>query len=176
MESKYPEQERRRNMLVAVREWLQGRTDLRTWLRYDDIANLVDSPVYSTPEDSTYDYQELTKHMDAQIALFQSLVRQGYIDAELKGGSKTGPPFSFALVYDLTDKGHHLIDTLPDPKEELYKRLDAIEEAIWALQDPEVSQDQKEEAVRAVGVLKQLGVGVSSNGAYDLVRGLLSSL
>ena len=174
MESRYPEQDRRRKMLKAVREWLNQRSDLRKPLGYDDIANLVDDPVYPTAEDPTYDQQKLMKHMDDQIALFQTLVRQGYIDAELKGGSKTGPPFSFAFVYGLTDKGHQLIDTLPDPKAELLERLDAIEEAIRALQDPNVSQEQKDEAIEAVGVLRQLGIGVTSSGAYDLIRSLLS--
>lgn len=152
-------------MLKAVREWIEQRTDLRQTLGYDEVATLVESP--------SQEHAKLMKHMDEQIALFQTLVRQGYIDAKLMGGAKTGGPFALAIVHDLTDKGYQLIDTLPDPRRDLLQRLDAIEKAILTLQDPNVSEEQKQEASRAIDTLRQLGIGVTSSGAYDILRGLI---
>jgi hypothetical protein len=164
MESAYQEQERRKEMLRAVLAWIEQRGDLRETLSYETVSVLVESP--ADPDD---DRQQFMKDMDDNIALFQTLVNEGYINAELKGEAKTGAPFSYAIVHGLRDKGHQLINTLPDPRQELLQRLDAIEEAIRTLQDPNVSEEQKEEAKKAVGTLRQFSLGFASSGTYDLL-------
>ncbi len=67
------------------------------------------------------DREEIERSSAQTLNLFQRMVGEGYIDANLKGGSKMGPPFDFAIIRGLTTKGLRTIQQSHDPQQELLK-------------------------------------------------------
>ena len=105
------------------------------------------------------------------VALFYQLESEGYLNS---GSIKGTAANKFVKLLSISDKGDQLLGALPDPRQDLLEMLEALEEAILTLQDPNVSEQEKQEAARAAGVLRQLAIGVSSSGIWDLARGFLS--
>ena len=173
--SAYPEWGRREAMLFAVNEWIKDRPDPDQRLHYYEVAALVGGPAYEgTPTETgvQYDRQMIEKFQGEQINLFQSLVKQGYIDADLGHGIDGGPPFIRATVRDLTTKGYQLIEELPDPQQDLIRRLDAIAEAIRQSNAPE---EEKAAAEKAADELKKFMRSVSPAVATQIITALARS-
>lgn len=83
------------------------------------------------------------------LAIFRRLDKEGYIYADF--GRERNKDTGFVQVEGLSERGYVQIGELANPRDEFLQRLDAIEEAIRTLQDPNVSEDQKEEAKKAIG-------------------------
>lgn len=176
MESGYPEWGKRERMLWRVHEWCQDRTDPQQKLMYDAVATMVGDPVYEgapTEQGSVFDAQAMQKHMGEQMNLFLNLVDEGYIHADVNRGSyKGGPPFTFATMRGLTEKGLRAIGELPKPQDELLRRLDRIEKAIQELGDS-ASPDERQKATRAVKELKHFVRGLPPSAAVEVLSRLL---
>jgi hypothetical protein len=89
------------------------------------------------------------------------------------GGSyKGGPPFLWATVRRLTEKGLRAIGELPEPQDELLRRLDSIEKAIQDLGDS-ASPEERKKAAQAVEELKHFIRGLPPGAAVELLSRLL---
>ena len=165
----YPQWARREKVLWAVHEWSEDRTDARTPLYYHELVELVGDEAYTgTPTDTgiEVDRQGIDRAQAQVLNLFMTLISEGYIDAEVKGSSKTGPPWSFAIVRGLTREGLRAIQELSDPNDQITQRLDAIAEAIRCLQS--VPDEEKRPAISAVEELKHFFRGLPPGLTIEL--------
>ena len=103
------------------------------------------------------------------ISLFETLIRDGLIHAEVIGGSKK-EPWTYAVVSGLSEVGLRQIRELPDQKDALMARLDALEEAISGLS--EASEEEKRRGLDAVKEFKHLARSLSAQGVGELLGAL----
>lgn len=157
----------------AVHEWCEDRTDARTMLNYDELVSRVGDEAYTgtpTATGTEFDRQAVDRTQAQVLNLFTTLVNEGYIDAEVKGSYKGGPPWVFASVRGLTGKGLRAIQELPDPNDALIQRLDAIAEAVRELHN--VPDEEKKPAIDAVEELKTFARGLPPGLAIELGKGI----
>ncbi|MEJ7816992.1 MAG: hypothetical protein WKF53_17615 [Rubrobacter sp.] len=169
----YPQWARREKVLWAVHEWCEERTDARTMLNYDELVLRVGDEAYEgTPTDTgiEFDRQAIDRTQAQVLSLFTTLVNEGYIDAEVKGSSKSGPPWVFASVRGLTGKGLRAIQELPDPNDALMQRLDALAEAVRELRN--VPDEEKKPAIDAVEELKTFARGLPPGLAIEFGKAI----
>ncbi len=170
----YPQGARREKMLWAVHEWCEDRTDARTTLGYDELVSMVGDEAYTGTLTATgveFNRQAIHRAQAQVLNLFTTLVDEGYIDGEVKGRSKTGPPWTFASVRGLTEKGLRAIQELPDPNDALMQRLDTIAEAIREL--PNVPAKEKRPAIDAVEELKTSARGLPPGLTIEFGKAIL---
>ena len=157
----------------AVHEWCEDRTDARTMLNYDELVSRVGDEAYKgtpTATGTEFDRQAVDRTQAQVLNLFTTLVNDGYIDAEVKGSYKGGPPWVFASVRGLTEKGLQAIQELPNPHDALMHRLDAIAEAVRELHN--VPDEEKKPAIEAVEELKTFARGLPPGLAIELGKGI----
>lgn len=154
----YPELERRRAMLRLLRRRIaeaHERGELRVRVSVSDVAEMV---------------EEVGGNEAQSVALFQRLYREGCWSGNLGKGYKDGRggsvPFAFALVEDLTSKGMREIGDLPDPAEDLARRLVEAARAIDERDD--VPEEQKTLAKRALGELAHFFRGLPPGVAVEV--------
>lgn len=107
------------------------------------------------------------------LSLFRRLGDEGYLSIDF--GKEKNKPFGLVKLLDLGSRGYEQIGEHPNPRDELLRRLDAIEEAIRSSQDPNVPQEQREAGIKAIGALKQIGMSASGSGVYDAATSILDA-
>ena len=113
----YPEMQRRGTMLRLLRRTASEaheRGELAAQLSFEDVQGMA-GQVGCNPAQA--------------VALFQRLHREGRWEGKMMAGYK-GVPFSIAAVEDLTSEGMREIGELPDPAEDLARRLAEAARAI----------------------------------------------
>jgi hypothetical protein len=154
-QDRYPELERRRNMLRIIHEWHGAQMEAEPTLQYDQLIEIMGASASPTPT-GEYVVEEVERSNAQILNLFLQLVDEGYINARLGKGYKGGPPFIRAWVRGLTEKGHRLVGGMPDPYAQLIQMLDDIADATWALSDEKMPPEKKQRAQDAVRELKDI--------------------
>ena len=165
IESRYPELERRREMLRLVHAWTQAQPDANAPLSYNELIELVDVG----PDDpKNYEPQEVYRKAADHANRLMRLVDEGHINGRYDSGPKGGPPFNFVWIKGLSETGLQVIEELADPRAELLARLDNISEAIRTLSDEDAPPEQKRLAERALGELKHFLRGLPPGVATEV--------
>lgn len=154
----YPELGRRGAMLRLLRRVVseaheRGETQAR--VSFEDVEGMA---------------EEVGGNEAQSVALFQRLHREGRWSGKLLAGYKDGRggsvPFSDALVEDLTSEGMREIGELPDPAEDLARRL--VEAARIIDERDDVPDGQKTLAKRALEELAHFVRGVPPGVAVEV--------
>ena len=149
----YPELERRGAMLRALRRLVSEaheRGETTATVSFDDVGGMA---------------AEMGANSAQAVALFQRLHREGRWAGKILSGYK-GVPFSMALVEDLTSDGMREIGELPDPTEDLVRRLVETARAIEESED--LPEGQKSVAKRALDELVHFARGLPPGAAVEI--------
>ncbi len=164
-ESRYPELDRRREMLRLIHEWTDAQPEAEPTLRLPEFIELIGV----APENpSNYMAEDVYRQFASPMNLFMRLVDEGYINARYKGEFAGGPPFTIAWIKGLTERGMQAIEELPDPHAEMLALLDNIAAAIRTLNDEEAPPEQRRLAERALDEVKHFLRGLPPGVATEL--------
>jgi len=164
-QSRYPEQDRRKEMLRIIQVWTDAQPDAEPHLSYPDFIEMMGVG----PEDpNNYEAQEVYQQAAGHANRLMRLVDEGYINARFSAGSKTGGPFSIVWIKGLSERGYQAIEALPDPQAQTLQLLDDIAEATRTLNDQDAPPEQKRVAERALNELKHFMRGLPPSVATEV--------
>lgn len=151
--SGYPELERRGAMLRALRRLVSEaheRGETTATVAFEDVGGMAG---------------EVGGNAAQAVALFRRLHAEGHWSGKILAGYK-GVPFSMALVEDLISEGMREIGELPDPAEDLARRLVEAARAIDERDD--MPDGQKTVAKRALEELAHFVRGLPPGAAVEI--------
>ncbi len=148
----YPEMQRRGTMLRLLRRTASEaheRGELAAQLSFEGVGGMA-GQVGCNPAQA--------------VALFHRLQREGRWEGKLMAGYK-GVPFSIAMIEDLTSEGMREVGELPDPAEDLARRLAEAARALEKRDD--VPDEQKTVGRRALDELAHFVRGLPPGAAVE---------
>ncbi len=160
-----PEEYRWRKMLHAVKEYCDNRINPSESLHYSEIDSMfggeeeVYQPEFNSSGEAYYDAAGILKHQMDQINLFEQLVEEGYIRAQLDRSVAVRAPFLDARIQGLTSRGNKFISEFSQDKDEIIEKLDAIKEALKDLKPEEKKKGEK--------VIEEVKVFIRSISQYE---------